>query len=92
LQSDGTWSSAGARLVRATTDECLHAGLAHMDMLADVRRRGLDTDFAGEPLQGRRQDADAPPEAAATRAPEKKLGATAADQPPANIDPDDVPF
>jgi hypothetical protein len=68
------------------------AGLAHMDMLADVRRRGLDTDFAGEPLQGRRQDADAPPEAAATRAPEKKLGATAADQPPANIDPDDVPF
>jgi len=37
---------AGARFVRASSDECLRAALAHMNMLADVRRRNLDQDFA----------------------------------------------
>ncbi|HUR28173.1 MAG TPA: helicase C-terminal domain-containing protein, partial [Planctomycetota bacterium] len=35
------WRSEGARVVRDSTEACVHAALAHMDMLADVRRRGL---------------------------------------------------
>lgn len=42
---DEAWSREGARLSRGTTDEVLHAALAHMDMLSDVRRRGLDISF-----------------------------------------------
>ncbi len=44
---DSAWVPQGARMVRASTDECLHAALTHMDMLADVRRRGLDAPFHG---------------------------------------------
>ena len=36
-----------ARLVTADTDRCLHEALAHMEMLADVERRGLARPFAG---------------------------------------------
>ena len=34
--------------VREDTDGCVREALAHMDMLADVSRRGLDTPFADE--------------------------------------------
>ena len=44
-EGDAAWSSEGARVIRAPTEECLHAALAHMDMQADVRRRGLDAPF-----------------------------------------------
>lgn len=43
---DDPWTGSGAKLVRGTTDECLHAAFAHMEMLADIRRRGLDREFA----------------------------------------------
>ncbi len=46
-EGNSAWVPQGARMVRASTDECLHAALAHMDMLADVRRRGLDAPFHG---------------------------------------------
>ena len=45
---DCEWSEGGARLVREDTDGCVREALAHMDMLADVSRRGLDTPFADE--------------------------------------------
>lgn len=41
-----------ASLVRGDTDRCMHAALSHMEMLTDVRRRGLDTGFAGWTLDG----------------------------------------
>lgn len=41
----------GARLVRGDTDAVLHAAFAHMEMLPDIARRGLDTPFA-EPRPG----------------------------------------
>jgi hypothetical protein len=37
----------GARLAVGPTDEVVHAALAHMAMLADVRRRGLEQLFSG---------------------------------------------
>jgi ATP-dependent DNA helicase DinG len=40
----------GARLVRGDTDYCVHEALAHMEMLADVRRRGLITSFCDSEL------------------------------------------
>jgi Rad3-related DNA helicase len=36
-----------AKLVRGDTDLCLREALSHMDMLADVRRRGLERSFVG---------------------------------------------
>jgi ATP-dependent DNA helicase DinG len=36
----------GARVVRGDTDRCVHEALAHMEMLADVRRRGLEWSFS----------------------------------------------
>ena len=44
---DDVWTPGGARFVPASTERCIHEALAHMDMLADVRRRGLDVPFAG---------------------------------------------
>jgi hypothetical protein len=35
-----------ARLVRGDTDRCIHEALLHMNLLEDVRRRGLDWSFA----------------------------------------------
>jgi len=37
---------AGARVVRGDTDHCVREALAHMEMLADVRRRGLEWSFS----------------------------------------------
>jgi hypothetical protein len=39
-------SGGRARLVRADTDRCLREALAHMDLWADVERRGLAWSFA----------------------------------------------
>ena len=46
--------TTGARLVRGDTDHCVHEALAHMNLLADVKRRGLDWSFhsPGRPLRG----------------------------------------
>ncbi len=44
---ESEWEAGGSRLVVAPTDECLHEALTHMNMLADVRRRGLDLPFEG---------------------------------------------
>jgi len=51
------WKPEGARVVRGSTEDCVHAALAHMDMLADVRRRGLDGAFSAsdEPTPGARE-------------------------------------
>jgi ATP-dependent DNA helicase DinG len=38
--------AGGATLVRGDADRCLHEAFAHMGMLADVRRRGLDLTVA----------------------------------------------
>ena len=43
--SSGSEEGGGARLVRGDSDRCVHEALAHMEMLADVRRRGLDWSF-----------------------------------------------
>jgi hypothetical protein len=47
------WTEGGARLLRADTEGCVHAALAHMSMLADVRRRGLDEPFPAELIRPR---------------------------------------
>jgi hypothetical protein len=51
----------GARLVRGDTDHCVHEALAHMNLLADVRRRGLDTSFRsdGRPLRAHDDESNA---------------------------------
>ena len=61
----GEEESAGARLVVADTDRCLREALAHMHMLADVRRRGLDLSFFDAP--------PAPPPPARIRAPAPEI-------------------
>ena len=40
-------SETAAKFVRGDTDHCVQAALAHMDMLSDVRRRGLTSTFGG---------------------------------------------
>lgn len=46
---EGDPDGNGARLVRGDTERCLREALAHMDLLADLRRRGLPIGF-GERL------------------------------------------
>ncbi|MFN0007594.1 MAG: helicase C-terminal domain-containing protein [Planctomycetota bacterium] len=45
---DGDPDGNGARLVRGDTERCLSEALAHMDLLADLRRRGLSVGFGAE--------------------------------------------
>ena len=45
---DREWSDGGAELVVDGTEACIHHALAHMNMLADVRRRGLEEPFPAE--------------------------------------------
>ncbi len=42
---DGSDAEGKARLVRESTERCLHDALAHMGLLAEVRRRGLSLTF-----------------------------------------------
>ena len=52
LGEPGRADEEGAAVfVRGDADRCLHEALAHMGMLADVRRRGLDQPFAGWRLE-----------------------------------------
>jgi ATP-dependent DNA helicase DinG len=44
---DGTWRSEGARVVRASTEECVHAALAHMAILGEVRTTDIDSGVNG---------------------------------------------
>ena len=51
---DCEWVAGGSRLVHEDTDGCIHEALAHMGMLTDASRRGLEGPFAasgppGEP-------------------------------------------
>ena len=47
-QAAGDPDEGGARLVRGDTDHCVHEALAHMEMLAEVKRRGLTASFRDE--------------------------------------------
>jgi ATP-dependent DNA helicase DinG len=46
----------GARFVRGDTDHCLREALAHMGMLADLRRRGLEQSFGVPEATNPQQD------------------------------------
>lgn len=50
---DSEWRENPARLLVAETDDCIHEALAHMNMLADVKRRGLDTPLASDVKRSR---------------------------------------
>ena len=84
LAPDADDPARQARLVRGETDVVLREAFAHMGMLPDIERRGLDTPFAG-PRPGARAgaEADVTGEGAA---------GTAADAPlPPPRDPDSPP-
>jgi hypothetical protein len=73
---DEEWLPNTARLVTKGTEECIHEALAHMNMLADVRRRGLDQPFEAPPgaASGRRgppREAWRVREDSSTRSPER---------------------
>jgi Rad3-related DNA helicase len=75
---DEEWSRERAKLLTLPTDECVHAALAHMDMLADVRRRQLDVPFrsrAGDSRENTRE-----------RSPEPEP------EPRIEVSPEDLPF
>jgi ATP-dependent DNA helicase DinG len=55
-------AAGAARFVAEDTSRCVHQALAHMDMLADVRRRGLDLEFWERELAPRPQTAAEIPE------------------------------
>jgi ATP-dependent DNA helicase DinG len=46
--SEDAGDGEGARLVRGDTERCLREALAHMDLLADLRQRGLPVGFGDE--------------------------------------------
>jgi ATP-dependent DNA helicase DinG len=79
--------TSGARLVRGDTDHCLHEALAHMNLLGELGRRGLDWSFhsPGRKLQGN-DDEGLEGERAPTRL-RREL-------PPGPLDiaPEDLPF
>ncbi|MBL8857000.1 MAG: hypothetical protein JNL28_00635 [Planctomycetes bacterium] len=54
----GAPETTGARLVRGDTDHCVHEALAHMNLLQDVKRRGLDWSFhsPGKPLRAHEEE------------------------------------
>lgn len=70
----------GARLVVAPADEVVRAGLAHMGMLADLRRRGLESGF------------DAPAAGVREEVPDWELPRRALEPEVLDIPPGDVPF
>ncbi len=45
-----------SRLVRGETSRCVYEALAHMDLVADVARRGLDFEFDGKPADVAHRD------------------------------------
>ena len=96
-EGQGAWQHEGARLLSGTTDECLHAALAHMDMLADVRRRGLDTPFCATTTQSAAASAPipVPAEPLRTPSPEPTIASAPTVEEPRTlqvIDPNELPF
>ena len=77
---DSAHRGEGARLVVAPTDEVVRAGLAHMGMLSDVRRRGLESGFDAQASAVRE-------ELSAYELPRRRLEPEVLD-----IPPEDVPF
>jgi len=79
----------GARFVRGDTDRCAHEALAHMGMLADVRRRGLGDSFREESAPREEVD-DWIPRPAPTDVPGRPMPP----EPPPRIDvpAEDLPF
>jgi len=84
-----TGEEDGARFVRGDTDHCAHEALAHMGMLADVRRRGL-TDTFREESAPREEVDDWIPRPAPTDTPSRPTRP----EPPTIIDipSEDLPF
>jgi Rad3-related DNA helicase len=79
-EPDEARRSAGARLVVAPADEVVRAGLAHMGMLADLRRRGLESGF------------DAPAAGVREALPVWELPRRRLEPEVLDIPPEDVPF
>ncbi len=55
LVSEDDASGGRSKLVTGETDRCIDTALAHMDMKADVRRRGLAQSFLGWTLESARE-------------------------------------
>lgn len=98
---DETWNESGARLLTGDTDEVVHGALAHMGMLADVRRRGLDQPFGlpsgPSPSAARAARADRPPPASAPRPLSESMTIESPPVRPSepeilDVPPEDVPF
>jgi hypothetical protein len=49
---DAGEAGAGAHFVRGEADRCFHEAFAHMGMLAEIKRRGLERSFAGWKPEG----------------------------------------
>jgi hypothetical protein len=79
-------SERGARLVRGDTDFCVQAALEHMNLKADVRRRGLDSTFT--PVRG----ATTPPTAGVDTTPPRPAAPRQPPEGPLEITAEDVPF
>lgn len=83
--------AGGAELAVGPTDEVVRRALAHMGMLADVRRRGLEVAFEGEAVV---EPSVGPPrpQNARRRAPKRPRHATGRPDEPFDLPPEDVPF
>jgi ATP-dependent DNA helicase DinG len=83
--------TSGARLVRGDTDHCVHEALAHMGLLQEVKRRGLDSSFRsdGRPLRGHEET---PLEHERPPAPPKVVRRREPPTDPFHIAPEDLPF
>ncbi len=77
----------GARLARATTEQCLQKSFAFMSLLADIRRRSLDTPFLG-PTE-RRLELPARDEPRAEPAPRRPRRV---EEEPPDISSEELPF
>jgi len=94
-EADGEWRDNHAELLVADTDACIHGALAHMNMLADVRRRNMDTPLASD---ARRRPRPAPAArrtpAASERVPRRTVGIAGGErrlEPPPEPDILDIP-
>lgn len=85
--------ASGARLVRGDTDHCVHEALAHMNILADVKRRGLDWSFhsPGRPLRATLEDETAQIDVPRPAPPQKRLRREPPSE-PFEVSPEDLPF
>tara|TARA_R110002096_G_scaffold3696_3_gene18122 strand:- start:3686 stop:6961 length:3276 start_codon:yes stop_codon:yes gene_type:complete len=77
----------GARVVRGETGHVIREALAHMGMLADIERRGLDLNFAGDVIPSQ-----PPPRRVAVRDTPKAVPKRKPPAGPLEIDGGDVPY